>query len=94
VATGVIVTFSRYNYPKSILYHTLQLDLVQMWPHFAQSDLEGRIQSISAKMTLRLIGTVVALPDFSNRLVIASSLPTLLAATAAKTPSTVSASSA
>lgn len=66
VATGT-ATVSRHKHPKNILYHSIQLDLVQMWPHFTQRDLEDYIRSINAKMTLRLIGKVVPVPDFSNR---------------------------
>ena len=66
VATAT-VTISRKNHPKNVLYHSMMLDLVQMWPHFAQSDLESCMQSMNAKMTLRLIGKVVPVPDFSSR---------------------------
>ncbi|KPA74428.1 hypothetical protein ABB37_09123 [Leptomonas pyrrhocoris] len=66
VASGTL-TISRCHHPKNILYHSIQLESVQMWPHFVQRDLEEYINSIQAKMTVRFVGTVVPVPDFSRR---------------------------
>lgn len=66
VATGT-ATISRHKHPKNILYHSIQIELVQMWPRFGQECTEDYIRSIKAKMTLRVIGKVVPVPSFTNR---------------------------
>ncbi|KPI88070.1 hypothetical protein ABL78_2846 [Leptomonas seymouri] len=66
VATATL-TVSRRHHPNNVLYHSMQLDAVQMWPHFKQRNLTDSIHSIQAMMTLRLIGRVVPVPEFSSR---------------------------
>lgn len=82
IATGT-ATISRRSHPKNILYHAMELELVQMWPHFAQRDLEDYINCMESKMTLRLIGKAVPVPDLSTRQVVTE---TALAAAGAAGP--------
>lgn len=94
VATAT-ATVSRKHHPKNLLYHSLQLDMVQMWPHFTQRDIEDYINSIEAKMTLRLIGKVVPVPNLSSRQVLTAAASAEAAAAAdSVTSSTRSAGSA
>jgi hypothetical protein len=64
VASGT-VTISRHNHPNNVLYHSLHVSQVLMWPHFGQKSLEDPINSLNAKMTLRIVGKVVPVPQFS-----------------------------
>lgn len=64
VATGTL-TISRRNHPNNVLYHALQVTQVQLWPRFGQARTESPINSLDAKMSLRVVGEIVAVPHFS-----------------------------
>ncbi|KPA74433.1 hypothetical protein ABB37_09125 [Leptomonas pyrrhocoris] len=65
VATAT-VTISRHNHPNNILYHSLRVERIQMWPRFAQSSITENFNSLEAQLTLRMMGEVVAVPKFSG----------------------------
>lgn len=59
------VTVSRHNHPNNVLYHSLEVKVVQMWPRFRPDMLDDDYQSLKAKMTLRIVGKEVPVPYFS-----------------------------
>ncbi|KPA74430.1 hypothetical protein ABB37_09124 [Leptomonas pyrrhocoris] len=65
IATAT-VTISRNDHPNNVLYHSLKVTKVQLWPRFGQECIESAITSLKAKMTLRIAGKVVPVPEFSQ----------------------------
>jgi hypothetical protein len=64
VATAT-VTVSRHNHPNNVLYHSLRVNYMQMWPRFPQSLIACDFTLLEAKLTLHVVGEHVAVPSFA-----------------------------
>ncbi|KAG5497693.1 hypothetical protein JKF63_03959 [Porcisia hertigi] len=59
------VTISRKGHPDYVLYHSIEVMHVQMWPRYRASEMAGRFNSLNAKLTLRVFGKPVSVPEIS-----------------------------
>ncbi|KAG5471467.1 hypothetical protein LSCM1_01556 [Leishmania martiniquensis] len=59
------VTISRKHHPEHVLYHSLEVVHVQMWPRYKASEMAGHFNSLKAKMTLRIFGKQVPVPKMA-----------------------------
>ncbi|KAG5495986.1 hypothetical protein JIQ42_02870 [Leishmania sp. Namibia] len=59
------VTISRKHHPEHVLYHSLEVVHVQMWPRYKASEMAGHFNSLKAKMTLRIFGRQVPVPKMA-----------------------------
>lgn len=64
VATAT-VTVSRKHHPSNVLYHSLHVERVLMWPRIAQSYIAQDMCLMESMLMLRLEGTAVSVPTFS-----------------------------
>ncbi|KPI88072.1 hypothetical protein ABL78_2848 [Leptomonas seymouri] len=71
------VTISRRNHPDNVLYHSLKVLAVQMWPHFKPGGVGDHYESLETQMTLRIVGTEVPVPCFSFSDATAANTPSL-----------------
>lgn len=58
-------TVSRRNHPNNLLYHSLEVKVVQMWPRYLPETLDDDYTGLQAKMTLRIVGKEVPVPLFT-----------------------------
>lgn len=58
------LTVSRHRRPSDVFYHSLQPSIVQTWPHFSNELVSDDFYSREAKLTLCVLGTVAAVPEF------------------------------
>lgn len=65
-AATATVTISRHKHPNNIFYHTLRVEYVQMWPRFGQSLVAEDFYQLETKLTLRIAGENVAVPNLSD----------------------------
>ncbi|KAG5497692.1 hypothetical protein JKF63_03958 [Porcisia hertigi] len=60
------VAISRKHKPDDVFHRTLNVQDVQMWPHYDRDAIEGRYDSLKAKMVLCITGTEVALANHTK----------------------------
>lgn len=58
-------TLSRHNHPNNVLYHSMEVKVVQMWPRFVPDVIDDDYNSLKAKLTLRIMGREVPVPFLS-----------------------------
>lgn len=59
------LTVSRHHHLRDVFYHALRVSAVQTWPHFSLDLINDDFYSREAKLTLCVLGTVAAVPDFT-----------------------------
>lgn len=59
------LTISRHHHPTDVFYHSLRPSEVQTWPHFSTEIFNDDFYSAEAKLTLCVLGTTAAVPDFT-----------------------------
>lgn len=60
------VTISRKGKPQEVLYRSLHVQRVEMWPHYSPYAIESSYDSLKAKMVLCITGTEVSLTNHSS----------------------------
>ncbi|CBZ29301.1 hypothetical protein, unknown function [Leishmania mexicana MHOM/GT/2001/U1103] len=60
------VTISRKGKPQEVLYRSLHVQRVEMWPHYSPYAIECNYDSLKAKMVLCITGTEVSLTNHSS----------------------------
>lgn len=56
---------SQRGCPENTLYHALQPSVVQQWPHFCPDTTDDDFNSVEARRTLCVLGTVAAVPELA-----------------------------
>ena len=86
-------TISRHNHPNNVLYHSIRVRYVQMWPRFDADAIDDDYNSLKAMMTMRIFGTEVPVPLFSfNDAAVANASLSPTSSAAARTTSSETAS--
>ncbi|CAC9520838.1 hypothetical protein conserved [Leishmania donovani] len=61
-----MVTISRKSKPQDVLYRSLHVQKVEMWPRYSPYAIEGSYDSLKAKMVLCITGTEVTLTNHGS----------------------------
>lgn len=69
------LTISRHHHPDNVFYHSLTPSAVQTWPHFSRELVNDDFYSKEARLTLCVLGTVAAVPDFREEEVALLAIP-------------------
>lgn len=59
-------TISRKSKPQDVLYRSLHVQKVEMWPHYSPYAIESSYDSLKAKMVLCITGTEVSLTNHGS----------------------------
>lgn len=60
------VTISRKSKPQDVLYRSLHVQKVEMWPHYSPFAIESSYDSLKAKMVLCITGAEVSLTNHGS----------------------------
>ncbi|GET91250.1 hypothetical protein, unknown function [Leishmania tarentolae] len=60
------VTISRKRMPQDVLYRTLRIQNVTLWPHYSPHAVQNSYGSLKAKMVMCVTGTEVPLPNHGS----------------------------